>query len=1022
MASIPPPRKRLRRDVETNENQNSAPSQLNPSSSFHLYAPFRALGLVTNHVPFAVQTRTNKGSTAPPRIHIVTCLGKSWMMWEGEKMTLLFVGSDLEYSITSLLMDGDAVWASGGYYITKFLRGKPVARLENPLETTIASILVFGSRMLALTEDGTHLLVWDMETSKPVNSIEFDADFTATHMLHPATYLNKILIGSSQGGLQLWNIATGMKIHTFDPSNIRSRGTSGPSAITSVVQSPAIDIVGIGFASGEVSIYDIRADERLLSVNMSTGVGSGGDPGRITAIGFRSDGEPILSTASSNGHIAFWDLNANARLLHVYRGAHDGSVTSMQWIPGQALLITSGDDNSVKQWVFDSPSEPPRLLKFRAGHQAPPHLIRYYGSDGKQLLTAARDRSLRYTSVVRDSRSHELSQGSLGKKSSSLSVPLAHFKLPPVTSLSFSSTRSKDWEDVMTSHSPLGSDLPTSGGAASSFARTWTVQNKRLGRWSMGLSAPGVDSRGNPSSAPPLTKKDDPASVLSTKSKKKLHTNPDGGVVRSVFVTSCGNFGLAGSSKGKVVMWNMQSGIRRREFDVGPLDARMRPATLATNGKGKSKAVERPITGVAVDPLNRTLVATTLDGTVNFFDFHSAKRETIIQLPSAAVSLLLQPHSGLLAIICDDMAIRMVDIETRRVVREYIGFKGRILDITFSPDSRWLVASSMDGVIRTFDIPTGTLIDAFKTPSVCTSLSFSPTGDFLATSHVDSVGVYLWANRAQYAEVSLQSFDESAALARKSAVIQLPSLQGTGEDEALDSLTALSLDQNDASVYTTPDQLSDDLVTLTLLPRSKWQTLLNLETIAQRNKPKEAPKAPEKAPFFLPTLPGVDHRFDIDSGKKTNGDPSSEGKQRRVAFAGGAETEFQRRLLDEDLGGDYESFFVYLKALSPAAIDLELRSLSSDAGGPNSYLSTFLHSLSGRLKTHKDFEAVQTFLAVFLRLHGSILIESDGEDPGTEDVRTALEELLEVQRTESERILDLVSSSLGTLSFVRDVS
>ena len=50
----------------------------------------------------------------------------------------------------------------------------------------------------------------------------------------------------------------------------------------------------------------------------------------------------------------------------------------------------------------------------------------------------------------------------------------------------------------------------------------------------------------------------------------------------------------------------------------------------------------------------------------------------------------------------------------------------------------------MDSVIRTFDIPTGKLIDAFRPASVATSISFSPTGDFLATAHVDSVGVFLW--------------------------------------------------------------------------------------------------------------------------------------------------------------------------------------------------------------------------------------------------------------------------------------
>ena len=31
----------------------------------------------------------------------------------------------------------------------------------------------------------------------------------------------------------------------------------------------------------------------------------------------------------------------------------------------------------------------------------------------------------------------------------------------------------------------------------------------------------------------------------------------------------------------------------------------------------------------------------------------------------------------------------------------------------------------------------------------------------------------------------------------------------------------------------------------------------------QRNKPKEPPKVPKSAPFFLPTLPGVDFQFDV---------------------------------------------------------------------------------------------------------------------------------------------------------------
>jgi hypothetical protein len=145
-----------------------------------------------------------------------------------------------------------------------------------------------------------------------------------------------------------------------------------------------------------------------------------------------------------------------------------------------------------QQWLFDSPTAPPRLLKFRSGHQLPPHLIRYYGDDGKQLLTASRDRSLRCTSVVRDSRSFELSQGlcassichpvwtnlslslgHMGKKASTLSIPLASLKLPPITALSYSTTRMKDWDDILTTH------------ANETVARTWTMLGKKIGKYAL---------------------------------------------------------------------------------------------------------------------------------------------------------------------------------------------------------------------------------------------------------------------------------------------------------------------------------------------------------------------------------------------------------------------------------------------------------------------------------------------------------------------------------------------------------
>jgi U3 small nucleolar RNA-associated protein 21 len=52
--------------------------------------------------------------------------------------------------------------------------------------------------------------------------------------------------------------------------------------------------------------------------------------------------------------------------------------------------------------------------------------------------------------------------------------------------VAYSSTRSKDWEDVLTAHT------------GETFARTWSVREKKLGKWSMGGAekAKGVSAKG----------------------------------------------------------------------------------------------------------------------------------------------------------------------------------------------------------------------------------------------------------------------------------------------------------------------------------------------------------------------------------------------------------------------------------------------------------------------------------------------------------------------------------------------
>ena len=90
--STRPPRKRVRSSL-TRAGSAARPIVLEETpNSRRLFAPFRALGLITNQVPFALQVRAVKGSSEGPRLHILTCMGNSWALWEGGKMVLLFVG------------------------------------------------------------------------------------------------------------------------------------------------------------------------------------------------------------------------------------------------------------------------------------------------------------------------------------------------------------------------------------------------------------------------------------------------------------------------------------------------------------------------------------------------------------------------------------------------------------------------------------------------------------------------------------------------------------------------------------------------------------------------------------------------------------------------------------------------------------------------------------------------------------------------------------------------------------------
>lgn len=63
--------------------------------------------------------------------------------------------------------------------------------------------------------------------------------------------------------------------------------------------------------------------------------------------------------------------------------------------------------------------------------------------------------------------------GSIARKATRLDVKPSSLKLPLITSMSYSTSRSKDWDDVVTVSSE------------EARGRTWSVEGKRVGKWTM---------------------------------------------------------------------------------------------------------------------------------------------------------------------------------------------------------------------------------------------------------------------------------------------------------------------------------------------------------------------------------------------------------------------------------------------------------------------------------------------------------------------------------------------------------
>jgi U3 small nucleolar RNA-associated protein 21 len=816
---------------------------------------------------------------------ITTSVGKCLQTYDLKRgLNLVFLTRpQTPEQITATRAWKDRVFAAWGGRETQqglwvFKRGKRIAELDMPsdLKQPIKQIIIFGTWIVACGT--TRIEIWKSATYEHYTTLYPTAGPKGGNELtggicNMPTYLNKLFAGRKDGSVEIWNVSSGKLIYTIMPP------AANCGAITTLQPTPALSLLAIAYSEGPLIIHDIRTDKTIISLD--------GGASTITSISFRtddlgagSDGKKagVMATAGpDNGDVTFWDLNGGGRVMGILRGAHNppsdsgatvrGGVSKVEFLAGQSVIVTSGLDNSLKSWIFDeTPFSPiPRILHSRSGHAAPVTRLLFLPSDfdgadagGKWLLSAGKDRSLWGWSLRRDGQSTELSQGNIRKKAKKLGVlanvnlatesstTLEDLRAPEITCLALSLNRDggmganagtgATWQKGSNGHKKAtdatasgttGWESVVTGHKGDKFARTWFWGRKKAGRWAFETG--------------------------------------DGADVSTVAISPCGTFAVVGSETGGIDMFNLQSGLHRQRFPskLTPAQARKLKMQQMEAAEGKIEAHptrfqpglgkhRKAVTGIVVDSLNQHVISCSLDGKIKFWDFKTGNLvDEIDWHPMAAITgMRYHASNDLIALSCDDLSIRVVDIATKRTIRELWGCQGAINDLCFSNDGRWIIAASKDCVVRVWDLPTGHLIDAIRMRTQCTALAFSATGEFLATTCEGEIGVNIWNNKTLFTHVPMRHISEDEI-----ADMSGPTVSGEGGHGVIDGAFEDEVeDSEDAAPVLSLDQLSADMMTLSLVPKSRWQTLLLLDQIKQRNKPSEAPKVPEKAPFFLPSL------------------------------------------------------------------------------------------------------------------------------------------------------------------------
>jgi WD40 repeat protein len=539
--------------------------------------------------------------------------------------------------------------------LVTLLSGMEHARAENRPKIEIVPVLGHSAVVLsvAFSPDGTRVLsgswdhtmmLWDTATGALIRTFEGHSGGVSSVAFSPSG--NRVLSGSWDGTIKLWEAPTGALIRTFKDTG----------AVNSVAFSPDGARMLSGSDDKTIKLWDVGTGALIRTFE--------GHSDRVRSVTFSPDADRVLS-GSSDKTIRLWNA-ATGEPMRIFKG-HSGVVVAVAFSPEGGRVLSGSEDKTINLWDAASGG----LIRTFTGHADRVWSVVFL-PDGGRVLSGSGDETIKLWDaatggLIRTFRGH----------------------VHPVTSLAFL---------------PDGNRV-LSGGYDHTI-KLWDGATGALIRTFEGRSDQASSVAVSPDGGRILSSSRDRTIKLWDAPTGALIRTLDGhsSWVRSVAFSPDGTRVLSGSWDHTIKLWEAATGALTRTFE------------------GHSDG----IWSVAYSPDGGRVLSGSEDKSIKLWDAATGALIRTFQGHSGRIaSVAFSPDGGRVLSGSYDKTVRLWDAATGALIRTFDG-SDFVDSVAFSPDGRRVLSGGGD--IKLWDAATGALIRTFKEAGGVNSVAFSADG------------------------------------------------------------------------------------------------------------------------------------------------------------------------------------------------------------------------------------------------------------------------------------------------------